>query len=264
MAKNKFIIPFLIMVISLAILLNACSKKSPFESMDDKAAFEYLKKKYEAEKYVDASEGLDFFTLNYSGSAFVDSAQYLLGMCHYQLKEYLLAADSFEELYRRFPRSKLVPDAMFKVGESYYKLSPKYQLDQSYTKKAVDNLQGFIDYYPNSERVIEAQKLIDICRDKLAHKEYASGIIYLKMKDYSSAIIYFRLVIEMYYDTEWAARSVYQMGISYARDKQLEEAESAFRIFLAKYPEHDWIPKVKTALEELAQEPKEIIEEPED
>jgi outer membrane protein assembly factor BamD len=233
--------------------------------MDDKAAFEYLNKKYKAEKYVDASEGLDYFTLNFSGSAYVDSAQYLLGMCHYNLKEYLLAADSFEELYRRFPRSKLVPDAMFKVGESYYKLSPKYQLDQSYTEKAIDNLQGFIDYYPNyTERVQEAQTLISICRDKLAHKEYASGVIYLKMKDYSSAVIYFRLVIEMFYDTDWAAFSIYQMGVSYARDKQPEEAASAFRVFLAKYPDHSWIPKVRAALEELTQEPKEIAEEPEE
>ncbi|MCF7810663.1 outer membrane protein assembly factor BamD [bacterium] len=265
MTKNKFMFPFFVMVFSLTFLLNSCSKHPPLETMDDKTAFQYLKNKYDAEKFVDASEGLDFFTLNFSGSAYVDSAQYLLGMCHYHLKEYLLAADSFEELYRRFPRSKLVPDAMFKVGESYYQLSPKYQLDQSYTEKAIDNLQGFIDYYPEyTERVLETQKLIDICRDKLAHKDYASGVIYQKMKDYSSAVIYFRLVIEMYYDTEWAPLSVYQLGVSYALDKQHEEAESAFRIFIAKYPEHTWIPKVKTAMEELAQEPKEIIEKPED
>ncbi len=173
-------------------------------------------------------------------------------MCHYNLKEYLLAADSFEELYHRFPRSKLVPDAMYMVGESYYKLSPKYQLDQSYTEKAIDNLQGFIDYYPEyTERVQEAQDLIDLCREKLAHKEYANGIIYLKMKDYSSAIIYFRLIIDMYYDTEWAPLSVYQMGISFLKDEQFDEAESAFRVFIAKYPEHNWLPKVQAELKEL-------------
>ncbi|NQU05677.1 MAG: outer membrane protein assembly factor BamD [Calditrichaeota bacterium] len=252
MVQKKYLFPLLMMVLVSGLVLNGCSKHPPLEEMDDETAFRYLNEKYEAGKYVDASEGFDFFTLNFSGSAYVDSAQYLLGMCHYKLKEYLLAADSFEELYRRFPRSKLVPDAMYMVGESYYKLSPKYQLDQSYTDKAIDNLQGFIDYYPEyTERVQKAQGLIDLCREKLAHKEYANGIIYLKMKDYTSAVIYFRLVIDMYYDTEWASLSVYQLGVSYMRDKQLEEAESTFRIFIAKYPEHHWLSKAQAALKEL-------------
>ena len=265
MVHKKYVFTLLIMVLVSGLVLNGCSKRPPLENMDDKTAFRYLNEKYEAGKYVDASEGFDFFTLNFSGSAYVDSAQYLLGMCHYNLKEYLLAADSFEELHRRFPRSKLVPEAMYMVGESYYKLSPKYQLDQSYTEKAIDNLQGFIDYFPtHTESVQKAQNLIDLCREKIAHKEYANGIIYLKMKDYGSAIIYFRQVIDMYYDTEWAALSIYQLGVSYALNKQLEEAESTFRVFIAKYPDHSWLAKVENTLKELTEEPKESSEEPEE
>ena len=33
----------------------------------------------------------------------------------------------------------------------------------------------------------DAQKVIGDCRDKLAHKEFASGVIYLKMEDYRAA-----------------------------------------------------------------------------
>lgn len=251
MIRKLLLFPAILTLIMM-VCLTGCSKQTPLVEMDDETAFYYLKNLFDKGKFVDASEGFDYFTLNFSGSAFVDSAQSLLGRSHYKLKEYILAADAFEELYRRFPRSRLVPDAMYMVGECYWKLSPKYSLDQEATEKAIDALQGFIDYYPDyTERVVQAQELIDNCREKLAHKGYANGIIYLKMKDHAAAIIYFQEVVDNYYDTEWAPLAVYQLGVSLVRDKQFEEAESAYRAFIAKYPEHSWRIKAETALRNL-------------
>ena len=233
-------------------LLFGCSKRSPLEQMNDQEAFRFLKDKYQRGKYLDAANGFDFFTLNYSGSSFVDSAQYLLGMSHFELKEYLLAASAFEELYRRFPRSKLVPDAMFMVGVSYWELSPKYSLDQEYTNNVLTAFQDFIDYFPEySEKVTEAQRYIAMCREKLAHKEYRAGVIYMKMKDYGSAAIYFQSILENFYDTEWAPKAAFQLGISLREDERYLESEEALHLFSSKYPDHPWQSKVRSALEKL-------------
>lgn len=246
-------LPARILIVTLfilsAALLGDCTRHPPLEEMDVQEAFRYLEQLYHSGKYQRAAEGLNFFTLTYSGDALIDSAQFLLAMTHLKLKEYLLAADAFDELVRRFPSSNLVPEAMYMVGECYWNLSPHYALDQKYTLKAIDALQTFIDYYPDHrDRVESAQELIFKCRSKLAHKEYSNGLIYLKMKDYRAAEIYFSAVLDEYYDTEWAARSSYQLGVCHARNGDVDQAVAAFEDFLAKYPSHPWRGRVEEAL----------------
>jgi len=120
------------------------------------------------------------------------------------------------------------------------------------TLRAMDALQAFIDYYPErADRVKEAQDLIEECRSKLAHKEFASGVIYIKTKDFPSAIIYFQSVIEKYYDTEWAAEAAFRLGEAYAGDEKPDDAVAAYEAFLAKYPDHRLSPMAETAMVKL-------------
>ncbi|HHE47333.1 MAG TPA: outer membrane protein assembly factor BamD [Bacteroidetes bacterium] len=250
--RNDLNIPFLAAVIFLA-LLTGCSNRPALEEMNPDQAFQYLKGIYNQGDYLNAANGFDFFTLNYSGSSLVDSAQFMLGQAHIKLKEYLLAANAFEELTRRFPRSPLVPDAMYMIGVCYWKLSPKYPLDQEYTDRALDALQAFIDYFPDyTERVRDAQELIEACRDKLAHKEYASGLIYFKMKSYQSAVIYFQDLLDTFYDTAWAPLAAYKLGASYAGDEQFENAYEAYRAFISKYPDHPWRSRAESEMKDLS------------
>ena len=250
--KSSYYLLLPIVILTSLTVMMGCSKKVRIEEMNPDEAFRYLKGVYDKDDYLSAANGFDFYTLNYSGSSLVDSAQFMLGMSHLKLKEYLLAANAFEELYRRFPRSPLVPDAMYMIGDCYWRLSPKYSLDQEYTNKALDALQAFIDYFPDyTERVREAQDLIEACREKLAHKEYANGVIYLKMKDYGAAVIYFQSVVDMYYDTDWAPRSAYNLGVSYASNEMFEEAEEAYRIYIVKYPDHPLRSKAESSLKDI-------------
>jgi outer membrane protein assembly factor BamD len=240
-------------ILFLAALAFGCAKQMDITRMEPDAAYRYLEGRYNKGDYLAAVDGLDYFTLNYSGSALVDSAQFLLAESHAKLKEYLLAAEAYNELARRFTRSPLVPEAMYQAGVCYYKLSPKYTLDQEYTNKAIDALQAFIDYYPTyTTRTKDAQRVIGDCRDKLAHKEFASGVIYLKMKDYQAAAIYFQTVIDKYYDTQWAAESSFRLGEAYSGDGKNDDAVEAYHNFLSKYPDHPSKDKAVSALAKLA------------
>jgi len=248
----KRIYGLVFLLIGIIIVFAGCHRRPSLMEMGIDETYRYLKERYDKGKYLEATEGFSFFTLNYSGHALVDSAQFLLGQSHLHLKEYLLAADAFNELTRRFPSSPLVPEAMYEIGYSYWRLSPRHSLDQEYTLKAVDALQAFIDYFPERrDRVQDAQKTIEVCRDKLAHKLYANGIIYKKMKDYHAAIIYFQSVIDQYYDTDWSVKATYYLGQSLAYDDRNKEATEVYRTFLQKYMGHQWSERVKEALAEL-------------
>ncbi len=233
-------------------ILIGCASAPDITKMEPESAYRYLERQFQKGKYQVAIDGLNFFTLNYSGSALVDSAQFMLAQAHFNLKEYLLAADAFAELTQRFPRSPLVPEAMFYQGYCYFKLSPRYDLDQEYTNRAIETLQTFIDLYPNYKfQTKEAEKLITLCRDKLAQKDFMTGLIYYKMKDFTPATIYFQNVIDKYYDLEWAAKATYYLGLAMAANGHPEDAKNTLKQFIAKYPDHPLRPKVETALKKL-------------
>ena len=243
------------MLIMIVLSLSGCSSKPNLAEQGPEQAYRYLERRFEKGNYLDAANGLDFFTLNYSGSSLVDSAQFLLGRAHFEMKEFLIAANAFDELSRRFPSSPLVAESMYMIGLCYWELSPKFSLDQEYTLKAIEALQSFIDFYPENEsRIQEAQELIAVCREKLAHKEYSSAMIYLKMRDYPSAQIYFQWILDLFYDTEWAPKAAFQLGMVHSLEHNNDEAAAAFRYFLFKYPDHSWRTKAETSLEKLKSE----------
>ena len=242
LALLKFIFIF-------SLIWTSCSKPPSFEELPPEAMYLNLRGLYEKEKYLAASDGFNYFTLNYSGHALVDSAQSFIGYSHYYMKEYLIAVDAFEGLFKRFPNSPLVPESMYMVGKCYWELSPKYSLDQEFTHSAVDALQSFIDYFPDHrDMTLEAQDLIGKCREKLAHKHYANGLIYLKMKHYRSASIYFQGVLDQYYDTRWAADATYQLAMSLSGEDKTSESREVLSGFIQKYSDHHWIEKAKSEL----------------
>ena len=72
------------------------------------------------------------------------------------------------------------------------------------TDNALEQLQMFIEDFPETERKDDAEKEIISIRLKLAHKGYESGRLYLKLEEYESALIYFQSVLNHYYDTSFA------------------------------------------------------------
>lgn len=224
----------------LSLLGWGCSSRTPqdYTTMSPEEAFRYIHRLYQKGKYTEAVEGFEFYTLNFSGSSKVDSAQLLLGEAHQKLKEYILAANAFSELVRRFPNSPLVPEAIWREGYCYYLLSPPSHLDQEYTLKAISTLQNFIDAYPQlRSRVLEAQTIIEKCRAKLGEKTYRSAEIYLKLNQLEAAIIYFQEVVDRYYDTDWAPLALIKLAEIYRSRHQDNEAEETLKIFLERYPD---------------------------
>ena len=47
---------------------------------------------------------------------YADNAQYWIGECHYEQREFRLAEHAFREVVQRYPRGSKVPDAMLKLG----------------------------------------------------------------------------------------------------------------------------------------------------
>ena len=62
----------------------------------------------------------------------------------------------------------------------------------------------FIEDFPESDLIRDAEIGILELRIKLAQKDFEVGRMYLKLEEYESALIYFRSVLNNYYDTSFA------------------------------------------------------------
>ena len=231
-----------ILLLVLALMLATfagCSRSRHYEDIPMDVAWQKIMQKFNKGRYLDAADRLEIFLINHAGSALADSAQFVLGECHFKMKEYIIAASEYQKLYVQYPQSSLAQEAEYKMGICFLELSPKYSLDQVYTQKAIDTFQLFIEDYPNSEKVDEATARIQELRHKLAHKEFFNGMLYHKMKEYASARIYYELVLDNYYDTEYAPRAQYYIAFGYEKEKQWTEAIEAYTQYLNKFSGHD-------------------------
>ena len=70
----------------------------------------------------------------------------------------------------------------------YFLESPKYSLDKTNTQKAIQELQAFIDKFPNSEKVAECNLLIDDLSLKIHKKVFSIAKLYYDIEDYNAAI----------------------------------------------------------------------------
>ena len=82
-------------------------------------------------------------------------------------------------------------------------LSPNYYHDQDSSKKAIQEIQQFLDDYPKSEYSLDADQLIKNIRLTLAKKNMETGELYVKLKAYDSAVVSYKIVTTDYYDTKY-------------------------------------------------------------
>jgi len=218
-------------------LINACSSKVDTALFTAEEHFNYAKQLYDDEEYLDAISEFQSIMLQYPGSSVNDDAQFYLGMSYYKEGEYVLAAYEFSKLIREIPASPFVSEAQFMLADSYYQLSPDYRLDQVYTEKAIKEFQAYIDFFPTSPKVKEAEEKIDELRDKLAHKDFSIAELYGKMDYYYAAVEYYTSVIDNYYDTEYAPKALVGRMKTYLRLRDLDNAKKDIRTFLRRYPD---------------------------
>ncbi len=240
-----------LLLLTIGLLLASCSTTVDTSKMSADEYLNYAMSLYKQGDYQQAINEFQSIILQYPGNKITDDAQYYLGMSYFKSGQYLLAAYQFSKLIKDFSGSNFVPDAQFQLAESYYKLSPPYQLDQTYTKKAIEEFQAFIDFFPTNPKVKKASARITELHNKLALKEYMAAIIYEKMEYYRAAIIYFSNVIKKFHDTKYAELSLYhKIKLLVLEDENTEALHSA-ETYLRNYPQSTNAKAVKQIKEEL-------------
>jgi len=172
-------------VLLIAFTLTSCSQfQKALKSDDIKVKYEVAEKLYEKGKYSKAIRLFEQIAPSYRGKAQAEKMFYMYAQALYKTKQYYTAGYQFESFTAGYPRSEKIEEASFLGAKSYYFLSPRFSLDQNDTYKALDKMQAFINNFPNSQLMPEANQLVKELREKLEKKAYEIALQYHKTGEY--------------------------------------------------------------------------------
>ncbi|MBW4361458.1 outer membrane protein assembly factor BamD [Flavobacterium taihuense] len=200
----------LISVLLVVLFFYSCSEYQTALKKEDVAIkFDVATKLYDAGKYSKAIRLFEQLAPAYRGKPQGEKLFYMYSQSCYKTKQYYLAGYQFDSFVSGYPKSEKVEECAYLGAQSYSMLSPVYSIDQTDTFKAIEKIQGFIDRYPNSQYIAEANATSRKLNDKIERKVYENALEYNRISNYKSAIIAFENFIADYPGTAYKEKALY-------------------------------------------------------
>ncbi len=196
---------------------------------DERGRLDLARRLYDKGNYLLAVDVLAPYSTSGSGSADVDEAVYLLGLCHLKTRDFPTAQADFERLSRDYPESDSAPAAAFRVGVAMWGQSRGPDFDQDWTLKALDQWMAFRRDHPDHWLAEQATRRIAEARVRLATKLYRTGDLYVKLKEYQPARNYFRNVLNEYSETPLYGDALIGWAVASARLGERDTALATLR-----------------------------------
>ena len=232
----------------LLTLVTSCNKYNKVSKSKDyeyklKMADEYFGKK----KYKIAQQLYEELFPVFKGTVKFEELYYKDAYCFYYMKMYADAENLFKGFLEVFPNSSKSEEVDYMRSYCFYRQSPKLELEQVNTIKAMGMMQTFINTHPGSARNKDASDIIDKCRIKLEQKEYRAAELYYDLGQYRAAAIAFTNLTNNYPESlkgeEYKLKTVkayYKFAKLSIQDKQIERYEKVvdeYQDFVDRYPE---------------------------
>jgi outer membrane protein assembly factor BamD len=220
MVSKKLVSLFL-----LVVLVTSCGEyQRALKSEDVAVKFEMATRLYDTGKYNDAIRLIEQIAPAYRGKPQAEKLFYMFSQSYYKTKQYYLAAYQFESFVSGYPKSEKAEEAAYLGAKCFSMLSPVYSLDQIDTFKAIDKFQVFIDSYPNSTYLPEANKSLRELNEKIEKKVYENAKGYHTILDYKSAMVALDNFIADY------------PGTPYKEDALFYKYDSAYQLAINSVP----------------------------
>ncbi|MEO1626177.1 MAG: outer membrane protein assembly factor BamD, partial [Bacteroidota bacterium] len=251
---------FFFTLVVAAFLVGFSSCKSEFERIRSSSDSELLYK--EAFEYYDEGEYLKAQTLfeliisGLRGKVEAEKVYFYYAYTHYHLRKFISSNYYFKNFANTFPNSQYREEADYMMAFSHYRMSPSFRLDQTYSEKAIEGFQLFVNTYPTSERVEKCNLLIDEMRRKMERKSMDEAQLYFDLRQYQASIHSFENMLRDFPETTNAEKIRYMMvkssyllavnSIFEKKAERFEESEKYAELFLARYDKSEYREEVKS------------------
>ena len=246
--------------IMMAVLFASCGEYNKIlKSTDYELKYSYAKKYFNEKQYAKSATLLDELVTIFKGTAYAEESLYLLAQSYYGQKDYQTASQYFETYYTTYPKGEFTELARYYSGYGLYLDSPDPRLDQSQTYKAIEQMQLYLEFYPQSDRAAEAQEIMFQLQEKLAYKELLATRFYFNLGTYmgnnfQSCVITAQNALKNYpyskYREEFMfliIRAKYELALVSVEEKlqgRYREVVDEYYTYVNEYPEGQYLKQV--------------------
>jgi outer membrane protein assembly factor BamD len=185
-----------VVLVALATLAAACAAHSrsmvpPGTAEPDKFLFDKGTEALNKKKWLTAREFFKQITETYTQSPYRPDAKLGIGDTYLgegSSEALVLAINEFKEFLSYYPTNPRADYAQYKVGMAHIRQMRGAQRDQTETREAIREFQAFVDRYPNSKLMPEAQAKLREARDRLSESDYLVGYFYFRQRWYPGAV----------------------------------------------------------------------------
>lgn len=229
-------------LVAALILVAAAACRPEFQlkkisGLGNEALYAASLREFQRRKWDNAVAGFEDLTTKLPARDTLLSRSYwYLASAHQRLREYLLAAQTFNRLVETFPEDSLADDAALEAARSYKKLWRKPDLDPTYGETAFATYNTLMALYPDSPLIPQAKAEVDTLNDWFARKNFITGIYYFNRKAYDSGNIYFKDILTKWPESPTARGAAVQLVKSYRAIRYTADASELCTQLRMKYP----------------------------
>jgi len=181
-----------------------------------------------------------------------------------------MAAFHFRDYVRRYPGTARTELAALNTVKSMYYSSPEYYLDQFITLIAIDEVNLFIQNFPDSKHIEECNEILDALREKLAKKEMEMVRMYYLTSNFEATQIMTRNFLKTYSSSRYAPEVLSilvrnnfdfaRRSVEHKKYNRFKDAIDAFEMLQMRYPESSFIADARKIAQEAENQIKRLDE----
>ncbi len=176
---------------------------------------------------------------------------YLAALCHQQMRQYLKAAASFQQVALEFPQSQLHDYALFAKANTFLRShvyrsaaedfagvaqqahDPQVRAESELRRAAAIHLDGDHD---TAARLLREVVVVHGGTDVAARGQFLLGEVMMAAGNYPAAIAEYTQVLSHYFDKSIAASAQYRLGRCYDAMNQHGDAITSYMAVVSGYP----------------------------
>lgn len=195
-------------------------------------------------------------------------AYFRIGKAYYLAGDYYMGNYYLGMFPQRFPYSVKAEEALFLSAMCSVNNSPNHTLDQQETNLAINDLQQFVNRFPDSYLVDSCNHIIDRLHAKLEQKDYEAVMLYNKTEKYRAAVTAAMTYLEDHPMTKHEEEVNYVLvnnsyllaknSVDSKKIERIEETIERYRTFVAQFPESDYVRSLNSHNEEMIKELAEL------
>lgn len=258
-------------ILVAALLLSSCNEyQKVLKETDVSPKYELAERLYESGDFKRANRLLEQIAPKFVGKPQGERVMFFLANSFFEIGDYNFAGYQFERFLKSYPKSDKATEAAFLGAKSYFLLSPKYSLDQGDTDKALSKLQQFINTYPDSEYLDEANTMARELTTKKEKKAFEIAKQFVKLGNYytldynNSAIAALDNFISDHPGSIFREEAYYLKLVSAAKlalnstftkkEQRLQDAIAAYKTFIRYYPKSEFLERAEDLNQDLQTE----------